>query len=125
MVVQVNEQGQGESTGQGVPWRPGPQGCVTWKPASLQEVLVLPGSITLHRPWALVLQQEGGWAPAKKESSYSFLTPPASRGQDGVKYEMAEVSYRGHHHSRADAVLGNSPLTVETQYLGRSLQGRG
>lgn len=61
-----------------------------------------------------------------KEGVRLFFSDTASQQRTGrIRYEMAEVSYRGYHHSRADAVLGNSPLTVETQYPGRSLQGKG
>lgn len=93
MVVQVNEWGQGKSAGEGEPWSLHPQGCITWKPASLHEILALPGSITLHRAWALVLQQEGGWAPERRSSSsYSLLNLPASRGQDRG---LAQEGYTG------------------------------
>lgn len=49
--------------------------CVTWKPASIHDVLVFPGSVTLHRAWALVLEPERGRAPVKREPNYSSLTP--------------------------------------------------
>lgn len=72
----------GRSACQGEPWRSVPQGfCVTWKPASFYDVLMLPGSITLPRARALVLEQERGWTPAEKESSCSQMTPRASGGR--------------------------------------------
>lgn len=98
-----------------------PQGfCVTWKPASVYDVLMLPGSFALHRARTLVLEQQRGWAPAKKESSRSFLTLPATedraagfyRGQarDGcwfLKRPWLPIPIG----TRPEALLGNSSLT--------------
>lgn len=93
-----------------------PQGfCVTWKPASVYDVLMLPGSFALHRARTLVLEQQRGWAPAKKESSCSFLTPPAAedgagQARDGcwfLKRPWLPIPIG----SRPEALLGNNSLT--------------